>query len=144
MNQNAHELADILVVDDTEDFLFLLEALLETEGYAVRRSTNGADALALVDQRFPQLVISDVEMPKLDGAAMILRMFIENLGRENIPVILISGHPGLAATAAAVGTPYFLSKPFDPPALLSLITEALREKIPPRPPLSAGPAREGK
>jgi hypothetical protein len=43
---------------------------------------------------------------------MAARMFVENLGRENIPIVIVSGSEGLPATAASVGTPYYLPKPF--------------------------------
>ena len=49
----------------------------------------------------------------LDGPAMVYRLFVEDLGRENIPVILVSGHPNLPRIATAIGTPYFLAKPFE-------------------------------
>jgi DNA-binding NtrC family response regulator len=78
-------------------------------------------------------VISDVEMPVLDGPAMIYRMFVEDLGRENIPVILISGAPGLPKVVAALGTPYSLAKPFSVSALSNVLDRALAEARPPHP-----------
>jgi DNA-binding NtrC family response regulator len=78
-------------------------------------------------------------MPDLSGPAMIYRMFIENLGRENIPVILISAHPGIADIARAAGTPYRLSKPFQFQALLGLLERVLAERRFPRP--TAAPVR---
>ena len=60
-------------------------------------------------------------------------MFVEDLGRENIPVILMSASPRLQVIAQAAGTPYFLAKPFPIPDLLALVDRALAEAIPPRP-----------
>jgi DNA-binding NtrC family response regulator len=126
-------MADILIVEDDEALRETMAEMLADEGHAVRTARNGLEGLRALDARFPQTVISDVEMPDLSGPAMIYRMFIENLGRENIPVILISAHPGIADIARAAGTPYRLSKPFQFQALLDLLTRVLAERHFPRP-----------
>ncbi len=126
-------MADLLLVDDDDDHRDLLSDLLVMDGHVVRSVEDGALALHALDQRFPQLVISDVEMPVLDGPAMVYRMFIENLGRENIPVILLSANPCLPDIAGAVGTPYYLGKPFEYQTFRSLLHRALGEARPPRP-----------
>jgi len=127
-------MASILVVDDTPDMLWIMAEYLEMHGHRVRRSQNGVEALHALDEEFPQLVITDVEMPVLDGPAMIMRMFVEDLGRENIPVILVSGGVRVDKIAKTVGTPYFLEKPFSPAELIDVVDRALAEAIPPRPP----------
>jgi CheY-like chemotaxis protein len=132
---------DILLVDDDEDSAFLLGELLQARGYPLRRAWQGAEALRLIDEHFPQVVVSDVEMPVLDGPAMVYRMFVENLGRENIPLILVSGRPDLPAIARSVGTPYFLAKPFDIVDLVALVDRAATEAIPPSPSLLPDAAR---
>lgn len=124
---------DLLLVDDDDDGAYLLAELLGTRGYQVRRAANGEEGLRRFDERFPQVVISDVEMPVLDGPAMVYRLFIENLGRENVPLVLLSGRSDLADIADAVGTPYYLTKPFDFPEMVSLLERATTEAIPPRP-----------
>lgn len=126
-------MADVLVVDDDPALRELLALVIEYSGHTVRTARHGEEALRLLDERYPSLVISDVEMPVLDGPGMVYRMFIENLGRENIPLILISAMDSLPAIAEAVGTPYFLPKPFDREHLLEKIDQALAEAIPPRP-----------
>ena len=125
---------DVLLLEDSEDFCLLLVMQLECAGHEVRVGRNGVDGLRLLDQRFPQIVITDVEMPVLDGPAMIHRMFVEDVGRENIPVILISANPRLREIALAVGTPYFLEKPFEAKQLFGVIARAVSEVRPPRPP----------
>lgn len=125
--------ADILIVEDSEDIRETLADILRMDGHTVRTAADGMDALQQIDDRFPQLVISDVEMPRLGGQAMVLRMFTENLGRENIPLILMSASPTLPGVAAALGTPYFIQKPFEISDLESCIQVALTEAIPPRP-----------
>jgi FixJ family two-component response regulator len=64
---------------------------------------------------------------------MAARIFVENAGKENVPIVIVSGSEGLPATAARVGTPYYLAKPFPPEALLDLVGRALRARVLPRP-----------
>jgi len=126
-------MATLLLVEDDQGIRELLADLLGLEGYEVRVASNGIEALKQLDVAFPQLVISDLDMPALDGQALIYRMFVENLGRENIPVILMSGSPRLPDIALAVGTRYAIAKPFTSDALMALVERALAEACPPRP-----------
>jgi len=126
-------MCNLLLVEDDQDLRELLTDMLQMEGHDVRVARDGIEALRQLDVRFPQLVISDVEMPALDGLALVYRMFVENLGRENIPVILMSGCSRLPQVAEAAGTPYAIAKPFTVQALEVLMDRALTEGIPPRP-----------
>jgi DNA-binding NtrC family response regulator len=131
-------MASIVLIDDDDDIRETMSDLLALEGHDVRAARNGVEGLQALDDRFPQLVVTDVEMPVLDGRAMVYRMFVENCGRENIPVILVSGTPDLRDIAAALGTPYYLAKPFPLEALNATIDRALTEAIPARPPSLLG------
>ena len=126
-------MAYIMLVEDDKDMRDLLETVIAMKGHEVSTAGDGVEALILMDLRFPQLVVTDVEMPRLDGPAMIYRMFIENLGRENIPTILISANVELPRIAEVVGTPYYLAKPFEIQSLTELIEVGLVEAQPPRP-----------
>jgi two-component system C4-dicarboxylate transport response regulator DctD len=126
-------MASLLLVDDDADLRALLAELLEMAGHDVTTACNGVEGLRALDVRFPQVVVSDLEMPLLDGAAMVYRMFIDDVGRENIPIIMVSAAPTLTAVAAAIGTPYFLTKPFPVAALLAMVDRVLAAPIPPRP-----------
>jgi DNA-binding NtrC family response regulator len=126
-------MASILLIDDDDDLRQVLECVLELHGHHVRTGPNGEAGLRALDEAFPQAVISDVEMPVLDGPAMVYRMFVENLGRENIPVIVISASERLREIAAALGTPYFIGKPFGIPTLIDVLNRALNEATPPHP-----------
>lgn len=126
-------MADLLLVEDDDDVAGLVEIFLAREGHRVRRACNGERALALLDERLPDLVVLDVEMPVLDGPSMVTRMLVEDAGRERIPVLLVSGVVDLPRVAQRVGTPYALAKPFAPTALLALASKALHERRPPTP-----------
>lgn len=127
-------MADVLIVDDNEDIAECLKMLLTLEGHRVRLASNGEQGLLALDAGLPDLVILDVDMPLLDGPGMAYRMLIEDFGRESIPIILSSAEPRLSDIAARVGTLYYLEKPFDPAALIRLVTRALEERGAPRPP----------
>jgi CheY-like chemotaxis protein len=127
-------MACIVVVDDDDDLREMLADLLRRDGHEVRAARDGIEGLRALDDRYPQLVVTDVQMPRLDGCTMIHRMFVENLDRKSVPVIIASAAQDVRAIAAAVGTPYYLTKPFTAGALRSLIARALAEALPARPP----------
>src|SRR5262245_3546540 len=105
-------MADLLLVDDDLDLASVFEEFLQGEGHTVRTARNGAEGLVMLNERMPDLVILDIEMPVLDGPAMAYQMFLRDLGLDEIPILLISGIADLDRAAARVGTPYFLAKPF--------------------------------
>jgi two-component system response regulator (stage 0 sporulation protein F) len=125
--------ADLLVVDDDPDLAESLAALLEAEGHEVRTARNGQEGLELVAQRQPDLVLLDVEMPFLTGPEMSYRMFIHDVGQEEIPLVLLSGVTNLLEVAQTVGTPYFLPKPCAFEAIVSLVARGLLERRAPVP-----------
>jgi CheY-like chemotaxis protein len=125
--------ADLLVVDDDRDLGDLLCALLEAQGYTVRLGRDGREGLELLAARLPDLVLMDVEMPRLTGPEMSYRMIVNDAGQEQLPIILLSGIPNLAGIAAMVGTPYFLAKPYGLADVTCVIARALEERCAPTP-----------
>ena len=108
----------VLVVDDEPLIATLLATLLQEEGYRVRCAHDGVEALAEVARRAPDLVVSDVAMPRLGGVELAAR-----LRARGIPVVLVS-----AAYAAieAPGVP-FVPKPFDLDHLLGVVRDAFAD-----------------
>ena len=127
-------MADILVVDDDPNLGPTLALVLESEGHVVRLADNGRAGLHALDERLPDLVVLDVEMPELDGPGMSHEMLIHDHGREKVPVLLASGIVDLERVAERVGTPYFIEKPCSLDRLVGAVDRALREHIPPRAP----------
>jgi DNA-binding NtrC family response regulator len=125
--------ADLLVVDDDVDVGDMLADILRDEGHTVRVARDGLQGLERIDERLPEAVLLDVEMPMLTGPEMAMRMFIHDCGQETIPLILQSGVKDIIALATRVNTPYFLSKPYTVEEMLTLVRRALEERIPPRP-----------
>lgn len=126
-------MADLLVVDDDRDLAEVMAELLQNHGHDVRVAHDGEEGLARLEERTPDLVVLDVDMPILRGPAMARVMLLRNCGLERVPIVLVSGAVDLEAIAGEVGTPYSLAKPCSPGALLSLVGRALREDIPPTP-----------
>ncbi len=126
-------MAELLIVDDDEDIAEALGELLESEGHRVRLAHDGVEGLKRVRELRPDAILLDVEMPRLTGPQMAYEMFLRDAGEEIIPIVLLSGKVDLDCVAAAVGTPYFLPKPYPVGQLLALLDRALAERMPPRP-----------
>jgi CheY-like chemotaxis protein len=120
-------MAEILVVDDDRDTADTLADVIGMQGHEVRVAYNGLEGLRALDVHLPDVVVLDVEMPKLDGPGMAYGMLVEDLGREQIPIVISSGVVDLPAVAARVGTPYYVQKPVSLPALLLVLDRALVE-----------------
>jgi two-component system response regulator GlrR len=116
--------AHVMLVDDDTDLLRLLSMRLSASGYRVTAVESAEAALAQLSMERPQLVVSDVQLPKLDG----LGLFDEIRKRHPaLPVILLTAHGTIpdAVEATSRGVFTYLTKPFDGKALLDKIGEAL-------------------
>ncbi|MCL4476029.1 MAG: sigma-54 dependent transcriptional regulator [Nitrospirae bacterium] len=100
----------VLIVDDEEGIRESLSGILEDEGYRVVSAGTGEDALRMIQEQTPDLVILDVWLPKMDGIQALQE--IKSLKRD-IPVIMISGHGNIevAVKATRMGAYDFLEKP---------------------------------
>jgi CheY-like chemotaxis protein len=125
-------MANLLIVDDDLDSAEALAMIMESRGHVVRVAYNGAEGMELARVQRPDVVLLDVEMPRMDGPQMALAMLVHDLGLESIPVILLSGVVDLEKTATEVGTPYFLGKPYRLTQIAALVGRALSEHIAPR------------
>ena len=114
-------IASILVVDDDRDLCDLLDALLTGEGYRVWCVYDGEVAWAAVQQEPPDLILSDIKMPKLDGVTLAVRLAETASG---IPVILMSAGFDDWAGVASV----FLRKPFEIDDLLASVAVLITER----------------
>ncbi len=126
-------MANILLVEDDPDVAEMLAEVLMLEGHDVRTAKNGEDGLARLLGFCPDLILCDVDMPVLSGPEMAFQLFLRDAGMERIPIMLCSAVADLPSVARAVGTPYHLSKPFTVQQLITGLSRALEERIPPRP-----------
>ncbi len=114
----------ILVVDDDPHLREVITDILTDEGYDVQQACDGQRALEQIETATPDLVLSDVSMPRLNGLELA-----EHLTRREdpVPIVLMSA----ASNAPPAGVALFLPKPFALDELLALIAGILGEK--PRP-----------
>lgn len=81
----------ILIVDDDRLMRKLLEYIIKKAGYQVSVADNGSNALKIVKKEKPDLIISDVEMPKMNGLELCQKLK-ENFDTKLIPIILITSN----------------------------------------------------
>ena len=114
----------MLIVDDEPNVRRVLSTLLEQAGWATTRAESGEQALDLVRAQDPDLVLTDLKMPGMDGMELLGR--IQDSFPE-IPVILLTAHGTItnAVEAMKLGAHDFITKPFDRDEVLELVKKAL-------------------
>jgi two-component system alkaline phosphatase synthesis response regulator PhoP len=102
----------VLVVDDYADILYLFKLCLESEGYEVKQASNGKEALAMVQEINPELVVLDVMMPDTDGLE-VTRQIRNQLSLSTMPILLVSANYEISQDCAYNnGANDILYKPF--------------------------------
>lgn len=125
--------AHVLAVDDDADILKLLVMRLQAAGYEVSKATSASEALGLIAMRRPDLVISDLRMPEMNGMDLFK---VIHKNDPALPVIMLTAHGSIpdAVNATQQGVFGFLTKPFDSKTLLSQVEAALRVSAGSQPP----------
>ena len=121
--------ATVLLVDDDFAYLETLAALLEEEGFAVRKAGSGAEALTLLAEDLPDLCIVDLMMPFVDGLAMLRRMRAEPRTAQ-VPVVVVTAVP-LETLPPLPGCAGIYAKPVRIDDLLASLRRVLAERAPP-------------
>lgn len=123
------EPARVLVVDDTPANVRLLCDLLEHEGYAVRSSASGAEALSALSRDPYDLLLLDVVMPEMDGYE-VCRRIRQDPRLAALPVVMVTALEAKDERVKGIdsGADEFLSKPINPPELLARVRSLLRIK----------------
>lgn len=116
----------ILIVDDEPTIRDMLAFLLHLAGYQTVTAAHGIEALALIANSTPDLVLSDVMMPVLDGAELCRRLKSAPL-TESIPVILMSGLK--TSNSKVFGADAFLAKPFSLEEVEGLVSFWLSKSV---------------
>jgi CheY-like chemotaxis protein len=124
----ATEVARILVVDDLPDNCFLLQTILESEGYLVEVADSGQAALESIVSNPPDLVLLDVMMPEMNGFE-VTRRLRQNPSLPFIPILLVTGYSEpTPADGFEVGADGFIRKPIDFNDLLHQIRTILQPR----------------
>ncbi len=121
-------MARVLVIDDDELARTLLKRMLVEEGHEVEEAYDGAEGLRLFGKNPPDLVLTDINMPGLDGHDVIEAI---QMLHPDVPIIAISGggpdtKEELLLKASALGADQIIMKPFEFPQLVSAVERALR------------------
>ena len=112
----------VLLVDDDPVVLEVLSTVLDLEEFEVLAAADGAEALELVAQQAPQVVVCDVAMPGIDGFE-VCRRVRHDPATEQLPVVLLTAHggPDEQRAGAEAGCDALLTKPFSPLELIELL-----------------------
>lgn len=116
----------ILVIEDDSPLCWLLEKILGTN-YEVIIMNNGFEAWCwLSEGNYPDLIISDIKMPSLDGVELLENLRNSGLFKD-IPVIILSGYEDAAKRreCLSLGAFTYLVKPFEPRLLIDIVEQAL-------------------
>ncbi len=115
----------IVIIDDEPDVLEIIQAVLNTKGYTSLAAESGEEGLELVEKEMPDLIITDLMMPKVSGLEVLKRL-ARNEKCANIPVIVLSALTTDSEKPAefwikSLGVADYLTKPFDPLDLLGRV-----------------------
>lgn len=117
----------VLIVDDRSDNRYLLRALLQGHGFAVSEAENGSTALARARTQRPDVIVSDLLMPVMDGYTL-LREWKADPGLASIPFIVYTAtytEPRDEKLALDLGADAFIVKPAEPDAFMEVVANAL-------------------
>ncbi len=118
-----------LIVDDIKENLYLLESLLKGYGYTTISANNGAEALGLALKYPPDIIISDILMPVMDGYTLC-REWKKDEVLKHIPFVFYTAtytHPKDGEFAMSLGADKFIIKPQEPEVFMDLIEQVLAE-----------------
>lgn len=119
----------VLVVDDSITVRRVTQRLLQREGYRVVLASDGLQALERLQQERPSLVLSDIEMPRMDGFDLV-RNLRGDPRLADLPVIMITSRIAQKHRdyAAELGVDHYLGKPYVEEELLSLVSRYARRR----------------
>lgn len=118
----------ILIVDDSTDNLYLMQFILETQGYKVGLANSGEQALEQVKIDHPDLILLDVMMPQMNGYEVVERLR-KDKDLQSIPVFLVTADKYISNNKAiAAGANGLIYKPIDIEQLLSTVAQTLKSE----------------
>src|SRR5437016_7420621 len=118
----------ILIIDDERPILLTLEALLQRHGYQVDTAPTASQGLKLLKTKSPSLVLLDLQLPDAEGLQTLESIKIDS---PEMPVIILTAHDSLHNAIESIkrGAYHFISKPYAPEELLSLVEKALEKQL---------------
>jgi len=132
------------IVDDNPQNLYMLQVLLSTNGFHVVQASNGAEALEQARRSPPDMIISDILMPVMDGFALC-RAWKEDERLRGIPFVFYTAtytDPKDEAFALSLGADRFIVKPVEPNEFLALLLDTMKNFRPDKPVAASQPVEE--
>lgn len=125
-DKTPQNILNVLVVDDEETVCNVVCEILETLGFKCQRAYSAADALASLEENTPDLILTDVMMPDIDGLTLIYKIRCATKS-ANVPIIVFSAIAATSDRKAAInaGASAFLAKPFSSQELKEVIRSLL-------------------
>ncbi len=116
----------ILIVDDSESVRMIARIALREQGYEVVEANNGVEALKQLDAERVNLVISDVNMPEMDGIAL-LKQIKASAKHKFMPIIMLTTEAGQDKKdeGRAAGAKAWITKPFQPNVLIAAVSKLM-------------------
>jgi two-component system cell cycle response regulator DivK len=116
----------ILIIEDTEDNRRILRDLLTAADYNLLEATDGEEGICMAAQHRPDLILMDIQLPRLDGYEAMRRIKTRPELRD-IPIIAVTSYAlsGDDVKAKAAGADAYVAKPFSPRELLAVIRRFL-------------------
>lgn len=121
-SQTSNHKGSILIVDDEIAFCTVIREILRTAGFHVRIAHRASEALELLDDIVPDLILTDIMMPEMDGISLI-REIRRRAGFSSTPILVVTAKSQIDDYMGAheAGANEILTKPFTSQELLSLI-----------------------
>lgn len=119
----------IVLAEDNSILALLLKYKLENEGYKLFMATNGKDAIDLIEEHNPEIILTDIMMPFVSGLELVSH--VRNKLNMSTPIIVFtaSGQEEMVINAFTLGANDFMSKPFSPNELVIRIKRNTFETI---------------
>lgn len=119
----------IVLAEDNSILALLLKYKLENEGYKLFMATNGKEAIELIEEHNPEIILTDIMMPFVSGLELISH--VRNKLNLSTPIIVFSasGQEEMVVNAFNLGATDFMSKPFSPNELVIRIKRNFFKKI---------------
>ncbi|MCC5896775.1 MAG: response regulator transcription factor [Phormidium sp. BM_Day4_Bin.17] len=118
----------LLLIDDDPNLILLVKDFLEFRGYEVTAAENGREALEILEETIPELIICDVMMPEMDGYGFVKKVR-ENPKTSWVPVIFLSakGQSQDRVKGLNTGADVYMVKPFEPDELVAQVESSLQQ-----------------
>ena len=134
--QKAHskkrkaDLLDMLIIEDNAEMRAYITQCIETEQYNILEAANGEEGINLALENIPDIIISDIMMPKKDGFE-VTQTLRQNIKTSHIPIVLLTAKTALESKLEGLkkGADAYLSKPFSPEELAIRVNKLIELRL---------------